>query len=305
MRPLSTGGLPPRAPGAPPPRPGEPDPELVQRAEEQLEKLAERVELLERACRDAGLPLPGVEARPPRFALTPTSQQVLAYMVPQLQRDERLARAVQVAVYRFQEVARAVCWRMERTHAPVDIEVLRRHVFYLTNLSAEFRSDAVLAVIFPPPDPAQAHAAMAALQPAEARRPTTVRKEVVDKASEQVQRLEPKFWVVEKALASVEQGLGHHMQDFFSPQGRQAKVLALALMGDGPILARLRATCAQYQAMVALLPKLSSGEAGLDDMRPLVLALGRLGLTYQDHPLLAELFGAPPTQRLRRQEPTV
>jgi hypothetical protein len=274
-----------------------PEPELRERAADLLEKLEQRIEVLIQACTKAGLPMPGVVVRPCRFPLSPNAAQVVAYLGTALQANARLAQAVQVAIFRFQEVGRAIRWReLEQPGQATDLEALRRHVFYLNNLSAEFKQDRILASIFPPPQTQTATLGHLQRSKEQRQRDLGVRKDLYDKGVALVQRLAPKMVVVQLALESLEKGITTNMATLLTPQGRQAKVLALALGADPGTTAKLNKAYHQYLALKELLPRLRAGEAELEQLRALAVPLGQLPVVFAAHAILRELFAGAPAR---------
>jgi hypothetical protein len=201
-----------------------------------------------------------------------------------------------VAVYRFQEVGKAIGWRQAVPARPTDLEALRRQVFYLTNLSAEFKQDRILASLFPPPQTQAASLAHLQQSTEQRQRDLGARKDLYDKAAALLQRLSPRMVIVQLALESLEKGLASNMATLLTPQGRQAKVLALALGGDPDTTARLNKAFHQYRALKELLPKLRAGEAELEQLRALAVPLGQLPVTFGTHAILRELFAAAPVR---------
>jgi hypothetical protein len=276
---------------------GVPDPELRAKAAALTEKLEPRIELLIRSCQAAALPMPGVHVPAFRHKLPPNADQIMGYLAEALRADAKLAQAVQVAIYRFQQVVLATASGDQRT----DLEQLRRQVFYLTNLSAEFKDDRILAMLFPAPQAREG--VLKAVQPSaeDRRRTQAMREEAVRRAVALGQGLAPRMAIAALALEALDKGLTHNVTAIFSPQGRQAKMIAVALTGDEATATALRDAHAKFEALKALVPRVRAGEADLEELRPLAVPLGQLGATFEAHPLLKDLFtrpmaapGAPP-----------
>lgn len=290
----STGSLP-----AIPPRPGAtgklpsalgiPDPELRAKAAQLTEKLEPRIELLIRACQAAALPMPGVQVPAFRHKLPPNAPQLLAYLTERLVEDAKLAQGVQVAIYRFQQVLLATAFADQQT----DLEQLRRQVFYLTNLSAEFAGDRILAALFPAPAARQGVLAATQRSPEELKRAQAMREEIVRRAVALGQALAPRMAVAELALEALDKGLTHNVTAIFSPQGRQAKMIAVALTGDPANVAKLREAVGLFAKLKVLVPRIRAGEAEIEAVRPVAVPLGQLASTFAGHPLLKDLFTKP------------
>ena len=271
---------------------GIPDPELRDKAQALLEKLEPRIELLIRACQAAKLPMPGVQVPTFRHALPPNADQLLAYLTVRLGEDTKLAQGVQVAVYRFQQVLLATAFGDQQT----DLEQLRRQVFFLTNLSAEFKDDAVLAMLFPAPAARQGVLKAVQRSPEELRRAQAAREETLRKATALGQALAPRMAIAALALEALDKGLTHNVTAIFSPQGRQAKMIAVALTGDAATTEKLRAAVDQFERLKALVAELRAGGADLEALRPVALPLGQLPTTFAGHALLKDLFTKPMAQ---------
>ena len=268
---------------------GIPDPELRDKARALIGKLEARLELLIRACQAAALPMPGVQVAPFRHGLPPNAEQILLYLTERLRADASLAQGVQVAIYRFQQVVLATAGPDQ----PADLEQLRRQVFFLTNLSAEFKDDPILATLFPAPQLRQGVLKAVQRTPEEARRAQAAREETVRKALVLGQSLAPRMAVAALALEALEKGLTHNVTAIFSPQGRQAKAIAVSLTGDPANADKLRTAVAAFEALKTLVPAIRAGQAELEALRPVAIPLGRLGDTFAGHALLKDLFTRP------------
>jgi len=260
-------------------------PELLEKAAQLVERLESRIELLTHACRTAQLPLPGVVARPARHALPANARQTVAYLLEVFARDPRLAQAVQVAVYRFQQVQGALVL----PEAQIDVDQLRRNVFFLTGLPQEFKRDRILGLLFPP-SASRLGLVTSVSAGVEQQRAQERKEEAVKKAIALGQALAPRMVVVRLALETLEKGLAHNVGMVLTPEGRQAKVLAVALTGDAATAAKLRHALDAYEALKAKVVQVKAGEADLEVLRPLVLPLGSLASTFHDHALLRQLF---------------
>lgn len=268
---------------------GIPDPELRAKAAQLTAKLEPRIELLIRACQAAALPMPGVQVPALKHALPPNAPQLLEYLTGRLAEDAKLAQGVQVAIYRFQQVLLATAFADQQT----DLEQLRRQVFYLTNLSAEFAGDRILATLFPAPAARQGVLAPTQRSPEERRRAQAMREETVRRASALGQALAPRMAIAALALEALDKGLTHNVTAIFSPQGRQAKLIAVALTGDAANEAKLREAVALFEELKALVPRIRAGEAELEAVRPVAVPLGQLGTTFAGQPALRDLFTKP------------
>jgi hypothetical protein len=259
-------------------------PELREKAAQLVERLESRMELLTHACRQARLPLPGVQDLPPRHRLPPNAAQTVAYFLEVFGKDPKLAQSVQVAIYRFQQVAAALA----TPDKEVDVDQLRRNVFFLTGLPQEFKRDRILALLFPP----TASRVGLVTSAAEQQQTRERREEAVKKAIALGQALAPRMVVARLALETLDKGLGHNVSMVLSAEGRQAKVLALALTGDAATTARLRKALETYEELKATVVQVREGKAELEALKPLVLPLGSLAATFNDHAILRQLFRA-------------
>lgn len=266
-----------------------PDPELRERATQLVERLEARVELLIRACQRASLPMPGVVTKAFKHAVPPNAAQVLEYLEGAFQADARLAQGVQVAIYRFQQVQGTVT----AGEAPTDLEALRRQVFFLTNLSAEFKTDPILTTLFPPPQTREGSLKAIQRSPADQKREAAQREELVKKAIALGQSVAPRMATAKLVLTCIDEGLASNVALVLTPHGRQAKMLAVALTGDNARIAKLREAYAAFEALKAILPQVRAGEQPIEVIRPLAIPLGALATTFADHALLRDLFTRP------------
>lgn len=269
----------------PRPAPGRIDDELRAKAQELAGRVEPRIELLTAACRSAKLPLPGVLEVPFKHPLPANAKQAIEYLIDVLGEDARLAQAVQVAVFRFQQLADALA-----APGAVDLELLRRNVFFLSNLPTEFKGDRILAVLFPPPRAREGVLQAKTASPELQRQQQERREEAVKKAIALGQALAPRMVVARMALDTLEKGLVSNVSMMLTPQGRQAKMIAIALTGDAETATILRESYDRYEALKAAVGKLRSGAIDIEDLRPIVLPLGQLGTTFKDHALLSQLF---------------
>ncbi|MDB5098762.1 MAG: hypothetical protein JWM80_3183 [Cyanobacteria bacterium RYN_339] len=264
------------------------DGELFAKAVQLITRIEPRIELMIHVCKAAKLPMPGVLPKPFKHPLPPNARQTIEYLVEVFAEDPKLAQSVQVAIFRCQQVGAALV-----QPAGIDLDQLRRNVFFLTNLPMELKRDRILAVLFPPASTRTGVLAPPTASPEEKRKALERRDEGVKKAIALGQALAARMVVARLALETVDKGLGHNVGMVLTPEGRQAKVLAMALTGDADTVARLREAYQRYEALKAAVVKVRAGELDLEALRPIVLPLGQLATTFKDHAILRTLFSRP------------
>ncbi|MDB5097416.1 MAG: hypothetical protein JWM80_1837 [Cyanobacteria bacterium RYN_339] len=256
-----------------------------------LDKLEERMTLLIRAGRMGNLPLTGI-AVPFRFPpMSPNHKRLIDHLLGLLQRDPKLGQAIQVALTRYQQAARAVSWRGMTYGIPPTEEELRRYIYELSNLFAAFTGDRILATVFPPPerqayDP---HRMESAKERATAK---TARHALVLRARRMVEQLAPSMAILEKALVDCDRGLIYAIGGLFSPVGRTVVILAGELAEDPAAVAQARDAHGRFQRLRGLLPQATQPEFDFDQLRDLLLPLGELLMTLRKPPALRALFAA-------------
>ncbi len=309
----TTGPL--RAPAARPDTPAATGgPRLEDEARRLLALIEERMELLWRACDQAACPVPGVADLPLRHPVSPAGERFVGYLAERLAPGSDLARAVPVALYRYREIGDAVSHFSDAAvglppglppREPLGEEKLRRGLFYLGNLHAEFKQDPALARLFPPPRTVDyvIPDAPKPLPGGSADERLRVRKaaeEAVRKAQDLVRWLAPRLAAIRAAIDRARTAVVSTPGDLFTPEGRQATRLVLELAAYPALIPPLEAAIAQHQRLEALLPT-GPLPPGFDPepLRELALPLGQLPVMFRNNKLLATYFLPPPPVPVR------
>lgn len=123
---------------------------------ERIVSMAEaRVELLVHALKGRNIPIPGVERWEPRHAITANGKNIITYLEKRFIHVPELAKQVQVACFRFHELAVVLpkaqeAIGIESTDDEI-LEDLRRKTYFVTHLYDHFKDDPLLRQLFPPP----------------------------------------------------------------------------------------------------------------------------------------------------------
>jgi hypothetical protein len=243
--------------------------------------------------------VPGVATLPLRHPLSPTGERFVTYLAPRLVPGEPLGRAVPVALFRYREVGDAVLhFGPPPPPVPLDDAALRRGLFFLGNLHAEFKDDRALARLFPPPRTVDyvipdAPAPMPG-GAAERQRTRQAAEEAVRKAADLVKLLAPKMKAVEAAIEKARTQVVSKPSDLFTPEGRQVTRLALELATYPALVAPLAEALARFRELERAVPPgpLPPG-FDVEGLRDLALPLGQLPVVFRNNPLLAAFFAPP------------
>jgi hypothetical protein len=279
---------------------------LVAESQPSLDKFRERVEVLMRACEEAGVPIPGVERQAYRHSLTLKGEQILHYLLQEFTNHQTLVPPVQQVVFRYFEAVKAVELAARQLQKPVDepglLETLRRNLFYFSRSYLAFKDDPVLAQLFPPPVAVNKDAAQALpLTAAQRMRERHTRESLLLKVESLMANLKPRMEVVVTALSLLgDKGL--KMGAFLSPDARKARVTALVLVTDNVAEAQLRTAVAAYEALQKELKAVQGGKNELDSLRNAVVAVSQQVIACQRMAVLASLLPFAPTDLFPRAE---
>jgi hypothetical protein len=276
--------------------------------------LGKRMELLHRACVASGVGVPGVGAFSYQHPLTPSSGETLNYLIDLLIDTPYWSRAMQVAVFRWEDARNDVA-KADMIDPP--IAQLRLKLYHLHNLHTDFAEEAVLRQLFPPPPSTVVDTPRAA--PARPRHTRALtegdRLETSSRGSAAsgfgqawqskpdpdsaprklalaqglLQKLEPGMALVDMVLAMIDRQRAFSMADLLQPAPRLARMVALALIIEPGIVQQLRDARAAFgQLEQGLQVARQSGDPrGLDE---LAFPLSGLSQALAGHPLTKELF---------------
>ena len=276
--------------------------------------LGKRMELMHRACVESGVGVPGVGALQYQHPLTASSGDTLDYLVDLLADTPRWSRAVQIAVFRWEDARKDVA-KNDMIDPP--IAQLRLKLYHLHNLHVEFADEAVLRQLFPPPPattvttpPPPAPKPMAAAplgagdrleagggtagatgiglrgqakpDPAAAQRKLAMVHGLLVKLS-------PGMVMVDMVLAMVDRQRAFTMSELLLPAPRLARMVSLGLTNEPGLVQTLRDARVAFDALAAAFGKArqSGDPRGLDE---LAFPLSGLSQKLQGHPLTKDLF---------------
>ena len=274
---------------------------VIAKARKSIANLEPRVELLTRSCQAANLPLPGVDLGPFKHPLSPKGEQIIAYLQSIYQGKPPLAKTVQVVVFRFYDAEKAVDGAQtaidtDTLQAPL-LEELKLKCFYLARFHEEFKGDRVLSQLFPAPQtmpgkpgPAPGGQPAAPLSTVERLKLKQAREAVLHKAEILAANLAPKMAILTAALDMISQGkAAMNVGALFTPESRQARMVAMGVGGDKAMVAQLKEVQTLYAELQNKLKEARKG-GEIDELKETVYPLGRLALTFKKHPMLKDLF---------------
>ena len=275
------------------------------RAGKHVQNLEQRVELLVRSIQNAGLPIPGVASWEHKHGVTPQGKKIISYLEKVVQMKPDLARQIQVAIFRYQEavdtVARARKALREGSAGAHTLEEVKLKFFYLANYHAEFKNDALLTQMFPPPDqPAAGGPAGTGMLQARGTgllsqgsdsvgRYQQMRQATLQRADALVQHLAPGMEMIRRILELQKPALGTGLLDMFNPQAKRERLMAQRLKEDARagkhVLSALQ-LFGQLKEHVAEVKKGAKYEPLAEVMEYMANLLG----VWHQHPVLREFF---------------
>lgn len=274
--------------------------------EETLEAYGARVELMYRACTAAGIAVPGVEALALQHEVPPGGEMVMGYLKSTLPLKPELRKAVLIAIYRFSETRQLAL--AARRHLALGIvqvgviEQIRQQLYYLGRYFADFQQDPVLVCFFPPPKvvttAAPAPGGWSSARQAESDA-AAVREQTIQRADAWAAWIAPRMARVETVVAIATQSTPLSFKELMTPQGRQARLVALSLAGQAEVVARLATGVKAFEALQAALQAAHAG-GDTTGLPALVATVDELAFACRQDPLLRDLFPAddePPVPR--------
>lgn len=266
----------------------------IARADETMANYGPRVEMLYRACQAAKIAVPGVPEMALMHVLTPEGEKVVGYMEGVLPTQAVLAKAVQVAIYRFNETRELI--RVARRHHAlglVDTGVLgqlRQQMYFLGRYFEEFKQDPVLACIFPAPKVVEVGKTTPKVANPENVK-GSIRHQLIDRAHRWVGWLEPKMKLAEKVLAVAENPATMSLKEMMSPEGRQVRWVTLALVHKPEDRAILKLGATTFRELERILEAAKLG-GPVDELPKLIGRVDEVLFTCRKHAVLRDLFPA-------------
>ena len=272
---------------------------VIEQLHKAIETYGSRMELLHRACRSAELTMPGVGAVEYIHPLAPAGEKALGYLGQKLRADPGLARAVQVALFRYHEARREAEASANRltTAAGLDeagVAALRQKIYYLTHMFLGFSGDALLAQLFPAPDavrtsPEVIARARAATATTDFLARQQARDEQLARARRLAANLAPRLERVRAVLAALARPVVTNVKELMDPAARAARLAALSVAHDAAARALLEEA---IRACEALDEAIRQADA-TGDVAPLAQATlvpGQLAARFARVPMLADVF---------------
>lgn len=272
---------------------------LKARAEKSISSYGPRIEALRRGCEAAGLPIPGGASPGP--APPPAAASVVAYLGRRLPLDAALDRAVRLAVGRYASAralaAEAEVALAEGQVAPGLVEGLKRELYFLSHLYESFRSDLVLAKLFPAPKLLSHPGPQGSAPPA----PKAGLESPTVRVRGLLARLEKNLGAQKLTLAILD-GQASLKSLFFDPQAKTARAAALALAQRPVEVEALRRVLNSTEALQARLAGFQP-DADPEGLTSLAATLESQIRAARELPLLRLLFPGDPTPSARPVNP--
>lgn len=275
---------------------------LLAKGSQTIQNLEQRIELLIRSCQAAGLAMPGVKVDVLKHPMSPKSDQIIGYLSEVLKTNQTMARAVPVVVYRYQDAVRvsnaAANAVMVNALQPAILEELKLKLFYLSRFHEEFKDDPVLSQLFPAPQTAtstiqKSAAGTMPLSMADRLKAKQASQAVLHKAEILSANLAPKMEVIKAVLENLEAPKGLNLGAMFTPQTRQARMIAMAIGPNRALVASLKQAYTLHGKLAeALKEARKSGE--VEPLKEIAYPLSQLAHTCRQQPMLKDLF--PPAE---------
>lgn len=274
------------------------------RAGKHVQNLEQRVELLVRSIQNAGLPIPGVAHWEHKHAVTPQGKKITSYLEKVVQMKPDLARQIQVAIFRYQEavdtVARARQALRDGSAGPHTLEEVKLKFFYLANYHAEFKNDALLTQMFPPPDqPVGAANGTGMLQ---ARgtgllthgsdgvtRYQEMRRATLQRADLLVAHLAPGMEMIRRIVELQKPAMGSGLLDMFNPQAKRERLMAQRLKEDVRAGKHALSALQLYGQLKEHVGEVRKG-AKYEPLAEVMEYMANLLGVWHQHPVLREFF---------------
>lgn len=276
------------------------------RAGKHVQNLEQRVELLVRSIQSAGLPIPGVATWEFKHGVTPQGKKIIAYLEKVVQMKPDLARQIQVAIFRYQEavdvVAKARRSLREGTAGPHTLEEVKLKFFYLANYHAEFKNDALLTQMFPPPDQPAGGAGAPGTGMLQARgtgllaqgsdsvgRYQQLRGATLQRADALVQHLAPGMELAKRILELQKPAMGTGLLDMFNPTAKRERLMAQRLKEDARASKHVMSALQLYGQLKEHVAEVRKG-AKYEPLAEVMEYMANLLGVWHQHPVLREFF---------------
>lgn len=275
------------------------------RAGKHVQNLEQRVELLVRSIQNAGLPIPGVVNWEFKHGISPQGKKIIAYLEKVVQMKPDLARQIQVAIFRYQEavdvVARARQSLRDGTAGAHTLEEVKLKFFYLANYHAEFKNDALLTQMFPPPDqPVGGGASGTGMLQARGTgllsqgsdsigRYQQIRQATLQRADALVQHLGPGMELIKRILELQKPVMGSGLLDIFNPQTKKERLMAQRLKEDARAGKHVQSALQLYGQLKEHVAEVRKG-AKYEPLAEVMEYMANLLGVWHQHPVLREFF---------------
>ncbi len=275
------------------------------RAGKHVQNLEQRVELLVRSIQSAGLPIPGVVTWDFKHGITPQGKKIISYLEKVVQMKPDLARQIQVAIFRYQEavdvVARARRSLREGTAGAHTLEEVKLKFFYLANYHAEFKNDALLTQMFPPPDqPVSGAASGTGMLQARGTgllsqgsdsvgRYQQLRGATLQRADALVLHLAPGMELIRRILELQKPAMGSGLLDMFNPQAKKERLMAQRLKEDARAGKHVQSALQLFGQLKEHVAEVRKG-AKYEPLAEVMEYMANLLGVWHQHPVLREFF---------------
>lgn len=274
------------------------------RAGKHVQNLEQRVELLVRSVQNAGLPIPGVSDWEFKHGVTPQGKKIIAYLEKVVQMKPDLARQIQVAIFRYQEavqvVAKARKALRDGSAGPATLEEVKLKFFFLANYHNEFKNDALLTQMFPPPEegPAGRAPGTGALQARGTgllggadnhQRYAQLRGATIQRAEQLVAHLAPGMEMIKRILDLQKPAMGSGLLDMFNPQTKRERLMAQRLKEDHRAGKHAMSALQLYGQLREHVGEVKRG-AKYEPLAEVMEYMANLLGVWHQHPVLREFF---------------
>jgi hypothetical protein len=275
------------------------------RAGRHVQNLEQRVELLVRSVQNAGLQIPGVTAFGFKHGVTPQGKKIISYLEKVVQMKPDLARQVQVAIFRYHEavqvVAKARQALRDGSAGPHTLEEVKLKFFYLSNYHNEFKHDALLAQMFPPPEvpaaggraPGTGHLAARGTGLLNASdnpgRYQQMRHATLQRADALIAHLAPGMEMIRRILELQKPAMGSALLDMFNPQTKRERLMAQRLKEDHRAGKHVASALQLYGQLKEHISEVKRG-AKYEPLAEVMEYMANLLGVWHQHPVLREFF---------------
>lgn len=274
----------------PPPRPDQAE-EVLSKLRATIAALEPSVELLHQACRQAALRIPGVGDVTAKHPLPPKGYAAIEYLVQVVQRGPALARAAQIAIYRFYDAVELASAITEPgLSEPGLAEQLRLKLYYLLHFHVDFKADPVLSQLFPGPQTVAPPPPAARVSPVERQKRLQLLESAIEKAETVYFRYESGLELAGRALEAIEKP-PLPLKGIFSPEARQIRLIATGARQDAAVRALLEEAVAAFTGLGTAIYEAREAQDP-DRLEAATFAVVRFGQQAAAHPLLRGLVPA-------------